>query len=392
MANKYSKKVSKKVQKEGVKVAKKHPVLALFLVLVFIAIAVVGYFYFYKPKEDVTVVIDGDLSIHVLELGNGNSGDCIYIKAGNTDMIVDAGSRSNSLNTIKGYVNNYCTDGIIEYLIVTHADKDHIACLGGTTSDNTSLFDYYKFDTIIDFPRTNKDTDIYKRYVEKRDREVSNDGATHYNALECYNNEGNAKREYDLSENVKMKILYNYFYEHHSSDENNYSVCFVLEHGDRKFLFTGDLEEKGEEYLVQYNSLSKVEFYKAGHHGSKTSSTDKLLSVIKPKICAVSCCAGSVEYLTNVPQDLNHTFPTQEFIDNISKYTDKVYVTTYIDVAFDNTKNKYVDSGEYKLLNGNIVVTSTKEEVKVTCSNNDTLLKDTGWFKDNRTCPIPWVS
>ncbi len=105
--------------------------------------------------------------------------------------------------------------------------------------------------------------------------------------MECYNEQKEgAQKEYKLSEDgsLKFEILYNYYYEHDTDDENDYSVCVQFSHGERKFLFTGDLEEKGEEYLVQYNKLSQVELFKAGHHGSKTSSNDCLLDIIKPKI------------------------------------------------------------------------------------------------------------
>ena len=167
-----------------------------------------------------------------------------------------------------------------------------------------------------------------------------------------------------------MEILYNYFYENKSSDENNYSVCLLFNHGSKYFLFTGDLEEKGEEYLVEYNDLPEVELFKAGHHGSPTSSNDCLLSVIKPKIVCVCCCAGSDEYTDN---NLN-MFPAQDFISRVSKYTDKVYVTT---IVSDNASG-------FDSFNGNIIVSSTSETVNVACTKSDIILKESEWFKENR--------
>ena len=191
--------------------------------------------------------------------------------------------------------------------------------------------------------------------------------------------ENGAQRTYTLSDGVEMSILYNYFYEHDSGDENNYSVCVLFSQGDRHFLFTGDLEEEGEEYLVQYNDLPQVELFKAGHHGSKTSSNDCLLSVIKPKIVCVCCCAGTDEY-TDTPEN---QFPTQAMIDRVSVYTDRVYVTSLGDES--------AESG-YVSMNGNIVVTSNRQGVEVNCSNNNTLLKDTAWFIENRKMPSAWAS
>ena len=142
-------------------------------------------------------------------------------------------------------------------------------------------------------------------------------------------------------------------------------------------MFTGDLEKEGEEKLVEMNELPKVTLYKAGHHGSKTSSHNVLLDVIQPEYVCVCCCAGSSEY-TKKPEN---QFPTQEFIDRIAPYTDKVYVTTLC-VDYEGDK--------FKSMNGNIRVTSGSNGVKVRGSENNTLLKDTEWFKSNRICPDAW--
>lgn len=365
--------------------------LACFLVLIISCVGgFAGYFVVTKPDNDQSNIVTNSLEIHVMQLGNGKSGDSVYIKAGDTDILVDGGSEAGSLETVKGYLNERVVDGILEYVIVTHADLDHIAIFAGTTKENTSIFDYFKCETIIDFPLTDKTSQAYGRYVEKRDKEVEEDGAKHYTALECYNNENGAKRSYNLGFGTTLDFLYHDYYETRHDDENNYSVCFMINHATRKFLFTGDLEEDGEISLVAKNDIGEVEFFKAGHHGSKTSSNDVLLDVIKPKICVASCAAGSVQYLTSGTQNLANTFPTQAFIDRISKHTDKVYVPTYVDIYLDDESGRWKDSEGYNLLNGHVVIISKASGVTVECSNNNTLLKDTQWFKDNREMPLSW--
>lgn len=341
------------------------------------------------------VVYGEGISFHFLELGNGKTGDSIFIQTATTDILVDAGSRTNSASTIESYVKDKMTDDVLEFVIATHADQDHIACFAGDNT-NPSLFKRFEVATIIDFPKTNKELltekgndTVYGTYVKERDAEVGL-GAKHFNALDCYNNVGEAKRSYDLGGNVTLNILYNYFYDHEDGDENNYSVCFQIEDGDSKFLFTGDLEAEGEEKLVQNNTLSKVKLFKAGHHGSPTSSNDCLLSVIQPEICVACCCAGSVEYTDN----LANTFPSQAFIDRISNYTTQVFVPTVGTIVEDGTKKdgsiNYEDVS-FASLNGNIVVTSKKGNITVECSNNNTVLKDTTWFKTYRTTPTAWA-
>lgn len=349
-------------------------VLCILAIIVGFAAGLIGKHYIDKPQSD--RYVSGDLQIHFLELGNWHTGDSIYIKAGDTDVLIDAGSKRSSAKTITEYVNDYCEDGILEYVIATHAHEDHIAGFVGN-DDVEGIFEAFECKTIIDFPLTDKDTQVYNDYVVERYLEIKK-GAKHYNALQCWNNQDGAKRSYELSDGITMDILYNYYYENRDSDENNYSVCLMINQGDNHYLFTGDLEEEGEEKLVEYNKLPEVELFKAGHHGSKTSSTNELLSVIKPKRVAVCCCAGSDEYT----KTMANQFPTQDFIDRIAPYTKDVYVTS---ISISNEQKTY------QSMNGNIVFNCGANGILVNCSNNNTRLMDTEWFRKNRIIPDAWL-
>ncbi len=157
------------------------------------------------------------LYIHFLELGNRFVGDCVYIKAGETDILIDAGSRTTSSYTLTNYINKYCLDKKLEYVIATHCHEDHISGFIGSSS-NPGIFETYKCDTIIDFPLTHKEEKSalgnktqYGRYKELLDKEVS-EGAKHFNALQCYNNENEAKRTYEVANGITLTFLYNYYY------------------------------------------------------------------------------------------------------------------------------------------------------------------------------------
>ena len=335
---------------------------------------------------DVETVVTSDLSIHFLELGNKYTGDCTLVKVGNTELLIDAGSRANSISTIKTYIEQYCTDGVLEYVVVTHAHQDHYAGFA-TNAGTNSLFDLFEVETVIDFgDATNKTTStkMYANYLRELGEEITA-GATYHKALDCAKETNGTPREFvlDQSKNIYFEILYHKFYETKASSENDYSVCLQVVHGEKKFLFTGDLEEDGEESLVEHNRsggmnagrLGEVEVYKAGHHGSKTSSSSALLEVIKPKVVCVCCCAGSSEYTSKN----ENQFPTQAFINRVSLYTSNIYVTT---ICLDYSQNKF------ESFNGNIVVCSTgTADISISCSNNSTKLKDTEWFKNNRTLP-----
>ncbi|MDE5545919.1 MAG: MBL fold metallo-hydrolase [Anaeroplasmataceae bacterium] len=329
-----------------------------------------------------SVVEEGELAIHFLELGNYYAGDCVYIKAGDIDILIDAGSRASSSTTIHNYIKEYCTDGKLEYVIATHAHEDHISGFVGTNS-NPGIFDLYECEVIIDYAFKNTSSQISKNYETKRDQEVTL-GAKHYTAKDCMEGTNGATSKYTLTDTINFEILKQKYYYEKSSDENNYSVCMMLNYGDNHFLFTGDLEKEGEESLVALNTLPHCKVFKGGHHGSKTSSNEVLLSKITPEVVCVCCCAGSSEYTDNV----DNMFPTQDFITRVAKYTNRVYVTTLAkyEIATNKNGNEYPKVNGFESMNGNIVVTLDSDgNVVTTCSNHDTILKETEWFNSTIT-------
>ena len=354
-----------------------------------------------KIYED---IFYNQFEIHFLELGNDATGDSVFIKAGDNDILIDAGSRA---NTLINYINKYCKDGKLEYVIATHAHQDHISGFAGeaksmknykgqTVNRNGVLY-YFDVDKFIDFSfegevsekdiqngvmandnktavssNYNTSTSVYGKYLLSREYAINN-GATYYTAKELWDNNNIS---FNLANDISFDILYNYYYFNPSSDENNYSVCTMFNYKDYHFIFTGDLEKKGEEKLSSYYDGSTEEktlphcvLYKGGHHGSYTASNEVLLSKITPEICCVCCCAGSTEYSANV----DNQFPSQAFIDRIAKYTSRVYVTT----MYDEVNKKNIS------MNGNIIISSNGIDIGIKGSKNITKLKDTTWFNEN---------
>ncbi|MGN0823319.1 MAG: hypothetical protein ACI4NG_06065, partial [Candidatus Gallimonas sp.] len=95
----------KRVARAAVKEIKKgnKAVIALVAFLLVAAIAVGAYWYFcvYRKRDltdtpDGGLIETGELSIHFMELGNKYAGDSTLIKIGDTEILVDAGSRKSS--------------------------------------------------------------------------------------------------------------------------------------------------------------------------------------------------------------------------------------------------------------------------------------------------------
>ena len=100
------------------------------------------------------------------------------------------------------------------------------------------------------------------------------------------------------------------------NNTNNYSVGVIIRHGENGFIFTGDAEKSAEKEMIDSGKLVDIDVYKAGHHGSDTSSSEEFLKIIKPDIAVISCGEGN-----------SYGHPCDITLENLSKYTDKVYRT-----------------------------------------------------------------
>lgn len=71
---------------------------------------------------------------------------------------------------------------------------------------------------------------------------------------------------------------------------NNNALVFKLDTNEKTILFTGDIEEETEKVLVQkYKNTNtlKSDILKVAHHGSKSSSIQEFLDLVKPKIALI---------------------------------------------------------------------------------------------------------
>jgi competence protein ComEC len=75
----------------------------------------------------------------------------------------------------------------------------------------------------------------------------------------------------------------------YGSDPNAWSVSVKVVFGQTSFLLTGDAEHIAEQAMVErWGPFLASDWYKSGHHGSSTSSTDAFMQVVNPSMTAVS--------------------------------------------------------------------------------------------------------
>jgi competence protein ComEC len=105
-------------------------------------------------------------------------------------------------------------------------------------------------------------------------------------------------------------------FEPYFSDRNNNSVTVRLEVGRVSFLFTGDIEKKAEERLVESGANLKSTILKLGHHGSSTSSRPSFVSAVEPEAAVYQAGVGN-----------RYGHPHTETLLTLERFDVKVYGT-----------------------------------------------------------------
>lgn len=203
---------------------------------------------------------EGSIEIHYIDVGQG---DATLIKCDGQTMLIDAGENDKG-SQVWSYLKSQNVSKL-DYVIGTHPDSDHIGGMDVII---------YKFQCDNVFMSSfEKDTRTYEDVLlaaKSKNYKITNPkiGDT-----------------YKLGGALFTIIAPIDKYE----DANNSSIGIYLKYGDRSFLFTGDAEYEAEEDILESGLFIDADVYKAGHHGSRTSSSDEFLEKVTPKYVVVSC-------------------------------------------------------------------------------------------------------
>ncbi len=96
---------------------------------------------------------------------------------------------------------------------------------------------------------------------------------------------------------------------------NESSLAILFRHENCDILITGDRSGFGERMLLKTADIPTVDILVAGHHGSKHSTSEELLSATMPKIAVISV------------GDNHYGHPTQEVLDRLAAIGCAVYRT-----------------------------------------------------------------
>lgn len=241
----------------------------------------------------VSLISPHKLRVSFLDVGQG---DAILIQTpSGKSMLIDGGPTNIVLEKMAHEMSYFDND--IDVMVETHPDADHITGL-------IPVLEKYKVSTMVISPAEGS-------------TKIVDDLTSHIVAEHTDTHIARSGDSIDFHDGVVVKILYpraNYVGK--KSDTNDASVSIVITYGDESFLLTGDLPSKEESKLLNEDLPKHVTVYKVGHHGSKYSSGEQLLTYIKPEYAVVS--AG---------KDNKYGHPNIETIDRLQKYAQEILST-----------------------------------------------------------------
>lgn len=270
-----------------------------YLILLYLLVTTIAEGYGYDPvgwiKEKLSgfsITCEEDLTVSFIDVGQG---DCVFISSGGETMLIDCGEASESA-TVINYLDRMGVDRI-DYVVGTHPHSDH---MGGMAD---IIYEFSVGEVIIphladeDIPTT--------RYFEDF-LDACSDKGLYIDEAQC----GRVITLGDAEAKFIAPVSDDY------SGANNYSIGILLTHGNNDFLFTGDAEAEAEFEMLESGALEHVRVYKAGHHGSDTSSSEEFIRVISPDYAVIMCGAGN-----------SYGHPHDRIVERLAEYTRNIYRT-----------------------------------------------------------------
>lgn len=225
----------------------------------------------------------GQLTISMLDIGQG---DAVLIQTGAKNILIDTGDDKYYEDGKKGRENTQLLTELqklkidhIDTLVMTHAHADHIgkadkviAQYGVKELVYNGIPSTSKY--FINALKAAKDNGTQQVKVKAGDVLDFGNGVS----FEIVSPSQSLIDEDTAAIKAKKKV-----------DVNNESVVGRLTFGNFAMLFTGDAEGPVEKDMVaSYGKKLKCQVLKAGHHGSKTSSTAEFLKLVQPESVVMS--------------------------------------------------------------------------------------------------------
>ncbi|MBU0750458.1 MBL fold metallo-hydrolase [Patescibacteria group bacterium] len=226
--------------------------------------------------------IKHELTVSFLDIGQGDS---IFIESPTgVQLLIDGGPDRSVLRELPKRMGIF--DRSIDVVLATHPDKDHIAGL-------TEVFNRYAVGTYVE-----SGVEGDSSYVDSLAAAVTSERV----------NTILAKRgmRLHLGGGAYADILYP-DRDVTNLETNTASIVVRVVYGESEFLLTGDAPISVEDWLVDLDGEHLAsDVLKAGHHGSRTSTSEEWITAVHPQYVVIS--AG---------EDNSYGHPHTEVVDRI---------------------------------------------------------------------------
>ncbi len=207
------------------------------------------------------------MSLHFIDVGQADS---IFIDTPSADMLIDAGENEDGAAVVSYLQQQGVTR--LDYVIGSHPHEDHI----GGMDDVIHNFEI----GMVILPGKTHTSQTYMDVLQA----IQDKGLGITQAVT-----GNT---YALG-TAEFTILSPNADADYGDELNNWSVGIRLINGENRFVFTGDAEARTEKDILNTGIDLKADVFKAGHHGSETSSSEALLDAVNPDCAVISCGKGN---------------------------------------------------------------------------------------------------
>lgn len=210
-----------------------------------------------------TVILKDSLSVHYLDVGQG---DAILLVDGDATMLIDGGDPGNGSNII-----NYIKDlGItqLDFVVASHNHNDHA---GGLV------------EVVSTIP------------VDKILMTNSQETQASYDLIQAANQKSIPITTPAIGNTLTLgESNIEFLGPTTTHDEpNDDSLVMKVTHGKHRFLFTGDMQLQGERNLLSLNPDLRADVLKVAHHGGATSTGYVFLRAVNPRYSVISCGANN---------------------------------------------------------------------------------------------------
>jgi competence protein ComEC len=206
------------------------------------------------------------LKVAFLDIGQG---DAIFIETpSRKQMLVDGGPNKSVVRELSRVMPFF--DRSIDVVINTHPDRDHIGGL-------PEVLKRYSVSRVLD-PGVTSDSGTYGYYRQliEQNPNIEYESARRGQII-------------DFGDGAYAQILFPDRDMDGVSNDNNASVIVHVVYASTSVMLTGDAPKKIEEYLITLEGADlKSDILKAGHHGSRTSSSDSFVRAVSPKWVVIS--------------------------------------------------------------------------------------------------------